>query len=266
MQALARETNLSETTFVLPRESAIEREQGVRVRIFGAEMEVPFAGHPTLGTAMILRNRLLSSKAAATVPRIVLDLKIGKIPVTFTEDASGTIFGEMHQVNPVFSKVHSRETVASLIGVSPADIGEEGPIQTVSTGLPFAIVPLKKLETLQSLNPDMKKIAAYFAQPAGLTDFYYITRDTRDPAIDICARGLFVEGEDPATGSAAGCAISWLVRNGVVKSGQRIHIEQGVEIKRPSQIFARAEKQDDKVVNVRVGGNAVEVMEGVYSL
>ena len=150
--------------------------------------------------------------------------------------------------------------------VSPAEVSDAGPIQTVSTGLPFAIVPLKSLRTLQSLNPDPRKVRAYFAHAADMTDFYYITRDTQDPAVQVRARGLFSTGEDPATGSAAGCAISWLVRNGAVKSGQRIHIEQGVEMKRPSQIFARAEKQRDTILNVRVGGHAVEVMEGEYSL
>jgi trans-2,3-dihydro-3-hydroxyanthranilate isomerase len=265
MQALARETNLSETTFIIPREPAIEREQGVKVRIFVPEMEIPFAGHPTLGTAMVLRNRLLSSKKDADASTIVLDLQVGKIPVTFTDD-SGAVFGEMKQIDPAFSQTHSRETVASLIGVSPDEISDEWPIQTVSTGLHFGIVPLKRLQTLQSLNPDPRKVKAYFKDESGVNDFYYITRDTQDPSVDIRARGLYVSGEDPATGSAAGCAISWLVRNEVAKSGQKVHIEQGVEMKRPSQIFARADKQGDKVVNVRVGGNAVEVMEGEYSL
>jgi trans-2,3-dihydro-3-hydroxyanthranilate isomerase len=266
MQALARETNLSETTFILPQDAAVERDRGFKVRIFVPEMEIPFAGHPTLGTAMVLRNRLMRSNAAAAVSEIDLDLKIGKIPVTFTDDGSGAVFGEMRQIDPVFEKVHSRETVASLIGVSPEEISDEWPIQTVSTGLHFAIVPLKKLETLQSLNPDPRKVRAYFADAAGVNDFFYITRDTQDPKVDIRARGLYVSGEDPATGSASGCAISWLVRNGVAKPGQKIHIEQGVEMKRPSQIYARADKQGDKVVNVRVGGHAVEVMEGEYSL
>ena len=184
-------------------------------------------------------------------------------------EASEVVFTSLpgpQQVEPAFGQVHARETVASLIGISPAEISDEAPIQSVSTGLNFAIVPLKSLHTLESLNPDPRKVRAYFGKAPGVNDFYYITRDTQDPVIDIRARGLFVSGEDPATGSASGCAISWLVRSGVVKSGQRIHIEQGVEMKRPSQIFARAEKQGDKVVNVRVGGHAIEVMEGEYSL
>jgi len=266
MQDLAREINLQETTFILPREPAVEREHGVKVRIFTPEEEIPFGGHPTLGTAMVLRNRLLSGKAAASVPQIVLELKVGRIPVAFTDEESETVFGEMRQIEPVFGQVHQRETVAALIGISPAEISDEGPIQTVSTGLPYAIVPLRNLRTLQSLNPDSRKVRAYFKHAADMTDFYYITRDTQDPAVGVRARGLYSTGEDPATGSAAGCAISWMVRNGAAKSGQRLHIEQGVEMKRPSQIFARAEKQGDKILNVRVGGHAVEIMEGEYSL
>jgi trans-2,3-dihydro-3-hydroxyanthranilate isomerase len=266
MQDLAREINLQETTFVLPREPAVERERGVKVRIFTPEEEIPFGGHPTLGTAMLLRNRRLSGRTTASVLQIVLDLKVGRIPVTFTDEGSGAVFGEMQQVEPVFGQFHQRETVAALIGISPGEISDEGPIQIVSTGLPYAIVPLRNLRTLQSLNPDSRKVRAYFEHAADMTDFYYITRDTQNPAVDIRARGLFSTGEDPATGSAAGCAISWLVRNGVVKSGQRIHMEQGVEMKRPSQIFASAEKQGDNILNVRVGGHAVEVMEGEYSL
>jgi trans-2,3-dihydro-3-hydroxyanthranilate isomerase len=266
MQALARETNLQETTFVIPRETAVERERGIRVRIFTPEEEIPFGGHPSLGTAMVLRNRLLRDNTVAPVPQIVLDLKVGRIPVTFTDDASGAVFGEMQQVEPVFGQVHQRETVAALVGIAPEDISDEGPIQTISTGLPFAIVPLKSLRTLQFLDPDPRKVRTYFERGPHMSDFYYVTRDTQDPAVGIRARGLFSTGEDPATGSAAGCAISWMVRYGAAKSSQTVHIEQGVEMKRPSQIFARADKQDDKILNVRVGGHAVEVMEGEYSL
>ncbi len=266
MQDLARETNLQETTFVFPRDPAVEREHGVRVRIFTPEEEIPFGGHPTLGTAMLLRNRLMSGKAAASVSQIVLDLKVGRIPVAFTDDGvRSRVWRDAAGRAGLRSAPPTRNRRCTHRCQSRGD-QRRGPIQTVSTGLPYAIVLLRNLRTLQSLNPDPRKVRAYFEHAADLTDFYYITRDTQDPAVNVRARGLFSTGEDPATGSAAGCAISWMVRNGVAKSGQRIHIEQGVEMKRPSQIFARAEKQGDKVLNVRVGGHAVEVMQGEYSL
>ncbi len=267
MQAIARETNLQETTFVIPRDPAIDREDGTRVHIYTPQEEIPFGGHPTLGTAMVLRNRRLAAAGAgATISEIALDLKVGRIPVAFTTDASGHVFGEMHQIDPVFGKIHNRETVAAMIGVKPSDISEEWPIQAVSTGIQFAIVPLKSLPALQSLRPDQSRIRGYFDSEPIPSDFYYITRDTGDSRIGLRARSINPDGEDPATGSAAGCTASWMVRYEVARSGQTVHIQQGVEIKRPSQIYVRAERVGDKVTNVRVGGNAVEVMEGTYYL
>lgn len=272
MQDIARETNLQETTFVFPRDPAVEKEHGVKVRIFIVEQEIPFGGHPTLGTAMVLRNRRLvqSKKSDAgngAIQDISLDLQVGRIPVTFRDDVSGNVFGEMHQIDPVFGPTHDLATVAALVGVKPTDISEEGPIQTISTGLPFAIVPLKRLSTLQSLRPDLQKIRAYFDREPVLTNFFYVTRETQDSEVGLRSRGLFTTGgEDPATGSASGCTAAWMVRYGIAQPGQTVHIQQGVEMKRPSHIFVHANKQGERITDVRVGGHAVEVMEGEFSL
>ena len=267
MQDIAREVNFQETTFVIPRPAAIEREQGVKVRIFTPNEEIPFGGHPTLGTAMVLRKRLASDALGATaVSKIVLDLKVGKIPVTFSRDAEGQLFGEMQQIDPVFGKIHDRITVADLLGVNPTDISDAAPIQTVSTGLPFVIVLLSSLNVLKTLRPRQEKIQAYFGAESMSTDLFYVTRDTRDAMVDLRARGIDSLGEDPATGSASGCTVSWLVRYGLQKSAVTLHIEQGVEMQRPSHIYAHAEKQGDKITNVRVGGHAVEVSQGEYTL
>ncbi|MGB6486483.1 MAG: PhzF family phenazine biosynthesis protein [Steroidobacteraceae bacterium] len=267
MQAIARETNLQETTFILPRDPAVERTQGVKVRIFQSDRELPFAGHPTLGTATVIRKDAMARDSrSATARQVVLDLEVGRIPVAFSNDAAGHVFGEMRQNDPVFGRIHDRETVARLVGIRANDISDEAPIQTVSTGLPFAIVPLKDLRTLRNLHPHQEKIAAYFAHEPGLPWFYYVTRDTQDLAVGLRARGIYPDGEDPATGSAAGCTAAWMVRYGVAFSGKLVHIEQGVEIKRPSHIFVTAERDGEKVYNVRVGGNAIEIAEGEYSL
>jgi trans-2,3-dihydro-3-hydroxyanthranilate isomerase len=266
MQNIAREVNFQETTFVLPRSAVVEREQGVKVRIFTPNEEMPFAGHPTLGTAMVLRNRLASASGAAAPSTIVLDLKAGKIPVTFTGDADGQLFGEMQQIDPVFGKVHDRATVANLLGVKLTDISDAAPIQTVSTGLPFVIVLLTSLDVLKTLQPRHAEIQAYFAAESTPTDFFYVTRDTRDEKVGLRARGLDSLGEDPATGSASGCTASWLVRHGLQKSDETLHIEQGVEMQRPSHLYARAEKHGDKITRVRVGGHAVEVAQGEYAI
>jgi trans-2,3-dihydro-3-hydroxyanthranilate isomerase len=261
MQGIARETRMNETTFVFPRDAATERDHGIKVRIFTEDQELPFAGHPTLGTAIALRNRMKSGD----VDQIFLDLKVGKVPVHFS-NRDGGVFGEMTQVDPQFGATHDRATVAGLIGVQPSEINEQWPIQTVSTGIPFAIVPLRHLSTLQSLHPSAEKVHAYFANEKNLIDFYYITRDTGDSAVSIRSRGLFSNGEDAATGSASGCTISWMVRHGVVPPDQIVHNLQGVEMKRPSHIFMRVSQQGDKITNVRVGGHAVEITEGEPSL
>ena len=172
----------------------------------------------------------------------------------------------MHQKDPTFGRIHDREAVAGLMGIKPTDISDEAPIQTISTGLPFAIVPIKERTTLQSLRPDQEKIRTYVEQEPDLAWLYYVTRDTQDPTIGLRARGIYPVGEDPATGSASGCTAAWMVRYGLANTDQTVHIEQGVEINRPSQIFVRAGREGDKVLNVHVGGNAVEIAEGEYSL
>jgi trans-2,3-dihydro-3-hydroxyanthranilate isomerase len=257
MQALAREMNLSETTFILPREASIERERGVRVRIFTVQEELPFAGHPTLGTGFQLRG---SSGAR----EIVMDLNVGKVPVRFEERAGQPAFGEMTQVDPEFGERHDREAVVRASGLRDGDIDPSLPIQTISTGLPFTVVPIRGLDTMRALHVDLKSCAEYLERSGGKF-FYFVSRETVDPAARLHARMMFYNGEDPATGSAAGCAAAWMVAHGVAQPEERVLIEQGVEMKRPSRIFVRASRRDDRVVNVRVGGNVIEVLRGEVS-
>jgi trans-2,3-dihydro-3-hydroxyanthranilate isomerase len=254
MQALAKEMNLSETTFIFPRDAATERERGVRVRIFTVQEELPFAGHPTLGTAFALR-------AGTTNKTIVLDLNVGKVPVAF-EDAPGKpTFGEMTQVDPVFGIQHEREALAKAIGLNLDDFDSSLPIETISTGMPFTITPLKSLAVIQRLRVDLQRTGECLEKTGGKF-LYFVTRETVDPAARLHARMLFYNGEDPATGSAAGCAAAWMVAHGVAEPDHRVRIEQGIEMQRPSRIFVRASKRDNRVVNVRVGGHAIEVVRG----
>jgi trans-2,3-dihydro-3-hydroxyanthranilate isomerase len=254
MQALAREMNLSETCFIFPREPSVERDRGVRVRIFTVQEELPFAGHPTLGTAFVLRG---SSKA----PDIALDLNVGKIPVRFEEQAGQPVFGEMSQQEPKFGSRHDREAVERAVGLQYGDIDPSLPIETVSTGVPFTIVPLRGLAIMRRLQVDGASSARYLEQ-SGSKFFYFVTRETMDPAARLHARMIFYNGEDPATGSAAGCAAAWMVAHDVAHPDEQVLIEQGIEMRRPSRIFVRAARRDDRVVNVRVGGNVVEVARG----
>jgi trans-2,3-dihydro-3-hydroxyanthranilate isomerase len=255
MQALAREMNLSETTFILPRDKTIEGERGIRVRIFTVQEELPFAGHPTLGTAFFLRGSTGAGEVA-------LELKVGKVPVRFQETPGEPPFGEMTQVEPKFGPAHDRETVVRATSLRDGDIDPSLPIQTVSTGLPFTVVPLRGLEAMRRLQVDLKGAGEYLERSGGGNFFYFVTRETVDPTARLHARMLFYNGEYPATGSAAGCAAAWMVANRVAQPDERVLIEQGVEMLRPSRIFVRAARMDDRVVNVRVGGNAVEVLRG----
>jgi trans-2,3-dihydro-3-hydroxyanthranilate isomerase len=254
MQSIAKEMNLSETTFILPRDAAAERERGIRVRIFTVQEEMPFAGHPTLGTAFAVRGQ-------SSAPQVVLELNVGKVPVHFEDRAGESAFGEMTQIDPTFGMQHDREAVARATGLRLQDFDHSLPIETVSTGLPFIVTPLKSLAIMQNLQINVDRAAEYLAKTEGKF-FYFVSRETVDREARLHARMIFYGGEDPATGSAAGCTSAWMVAHGVAKSDERVLIEQGVEMKRPSRIFVRAARNDNRVVNVRVGGNSVEIMRG----
>jgi trans-2,3-dihydro-3-hydroxyanthranilate isomerase len=254
MQAIAREMNLSETTFIFRRDEAIEKERGVRVRIYTVQEELPFAGHPTLGSAFALRE---SSGAA----EIRLELTVGTIPVRFEDPSDQPAFGEMTQIDPVFGIVHDRTKIAEVTGIPVDDIATDLPVQTVSTGVPFTVLPLRSLAAARRLAINQARASEYLTASGGKF-FFCVARETVDPKARLHARMLFYNGEDPATGSASGCAAAWMVEHGVAKPDERVMIEQGIEMKRPSRIFVRASRSNDRVVNVRVGGNVVEVLCG----
>jgi trans-2,3-dihydro-3-hydroxyanthranilate isomerase len=255
MQSLARETNLSETTFIFPRDAATERERGVRVRIFTPREELPFAGHPTIGTTMVLHKA-----GAGNAGEIALDLNIGRIPVRFSE-RNGLPFATMTQRDPEFGEKHDRETIARAAGLALNEIADDVPIQTVSTGNAFAMVPVKSLGVLQALAPSWSVMSEYLSKTD--TKFlYFVSRQTLNPDAALQARMIFYNGEDPATGSAAGPCAAWAVKYGVIPAETEVLLEQGVEMKRRSRIFVSAAKAGDKIVNVGVGGHAVEVLRG----
>ena len=268
MQALAREMNLSETTFIFPRDAATEAREGTKLRIFTVETELPFAGHPTLGTALYLYASE-STKPA----EISLDLKAGKIPVRFTANSENAgrdrldaqVFGEMRQRDPEFGTPLSRDDVARIIGIAVDEIPSEWPIQPVSTGLTFTIVPFRNRQTLSDLKFSYIQ-AADFLKETGANFFYFLYPERREGELEARARMFFYGGEDPATGSAAGCAASWMVQHGVAKNDERAVIRQGLECRRPSEIHVRASRESERVTNVRVGGYAVEILRGTVVL
>ena len=270
MQALAREMNLSETTFILPRDAAIEAREGKKVRIFTVEQELPFAGHPTLGTSLYLYALESNQKKPA---EITLDLKAGRIPIRFTANSDsaeadrvdGQVFGEMRQRDPEFGTPLSREDVARVIGITVDEISSEWPIQPVSTGLTFTIVPFRNRQTLSNLKFSCIQ-AGEFPKKTGANFFYFLHPERSEGRLEARARMFFYGGEDPATGSAAGCAASWMVQHGVAKSDEQLVIRQGVECRRPSEMHVRATREGGRVTDVRVGGYAVEILRGTVVL
>ena len=253
MQQIAREINFSETTFILSEEP---NNGGYDVRIFTPKEEVPFAGHPTLGTAHLIRSEILQGK----VDKVVLNLKVGQIPVTFDCDNRG----EMQQIQPVFGKVHDSQALAEVLGLDISNIDARFPIQEVSTGLPFFIVPLKNIAALKKAKTNTEK---YFGliehtEAKGILIF---CPETHEVGNDISVR-VFVDyygvPEDPATGSANGCLAGYLAQHRYFGQDDiNIRAEQGYEIGRPSLILLRAKKRGDGI-DVFVGGSAVIVARG----
>jgi trans-2,3-dihydro-3-hydroxyanthranilate isomerase len=255
MQALAREMAQSETTFILPQDPAVEAKSGVRVRIFTVTEELPFAGHPTLGTAAVIA-------AERKVDDVLLDLDVGPVPVRFQPAVPGApLTGEMTQRDPVFGDIHERTAVLRALGIPERELSSDAPIQTVSTGLPYVIVPIGTLATLRDMRPDWLRLSDYLERTDGKF-FYLVSRQTVDPHNRLHARMVFYGGEDPATGSAAGPCAAWMVRYGLASSNQSFGIEQGLEINRPSRLVVSAGLQGDHVGNIRVGGQVVMVGGG----
>jgi trans-2,3-dihydro-3-hydroxyanthranilate isomerase len=265
MQALARETNLSETTFILPSE---KDNKGVRVRIFTTQEEVPFAGHPTLGTASWLYWNHATLRGASA---ITLSLNRGPITVRFTPPAPGEpgVRGTMQQADPMFGATHDRNAVAAAIGLSADDLDPDHAPQTVSTGMSFCIVPLRSLQVCSRLLITQRNAQRYLDR----TDakfFYCIapaeTHDNPQGPHWHARMQFYGTAEDPATGSASGCCISWLVRHGLAESETPTVIEQGIEIHRPSRITTQARLMDESISEVRVGGRTIPVATGSFFL
>jgi len=254
MQAIAREFNLSETTFVQRRAASVEQAEGVRVRIFTTQEELPFAGHPTLGTATVLK---LTAPETMRTETVTLALNVGPVPVRFQKEG---VFGEMTQRDPEFGAELDRAEVARLCGLKVEDLQAMAPPQVVSTGTAFAIVALSSSESLARLRVNQEATTTWLRERGAR--WFYVLGPTAGGEPAWRARMQFYGGEDPATGSAAGCAISYLVQHRLVAPDERIHVQQGFEIGRTSDLFLTAGLKNASVTNVRVGGSTVLVAKG----
>jgi trans-2,3-dihydro-3-hydroxyanthranilate isomerase len=245
MQALALEIGFSETTFVLPA----ERGGTVRVRIFTPTTELPFAGHPVLGTAWVL---------AAPLQRGVVELETGSgiVPVELERDESGSVaFGRMVQPVPRVERYPDRDALVRALGID----GSQLPIETYDNGMPHTYVVLASPTEVAALRPDVPSLAALgvYANCLAGAGTSWKTRMFA-PSSGVT--------EDPATGSAAGPLACHLCRHGLVEWGTEIEISQGVEIGRPSTLYARASGRDGSIERVEVGGRAVVVARGEFRL
>jgi trans-2,3-dihydro-3-hydroxyanthranilate isomerase len=256
MQRIAKEMNYSETTFIL---SDAPRDGGYDVRIFTPHEEVPFAGHPTLGTAFVIRNVIMSEP----VEKVILNLRVGQIPVTFSQgDDEGMLC--MRQNEPTFGQVVEPAWVASVLNLDESEIDDRFPIQEVSTGLPVIIVPLKSLDAAKRATIKQGEYFELLEETQAKVVLVYCP-ETYDPQNDLNVR-VFCDyygiPEDPATGSANGCLAGYLVKHRYFGSDRiDIRVEQGYEIARPSLLYLKAGRNGGRI-DVSVGGKVVMVAEG----
>jgi trans-2,3-dihydro-3-hydroxyanthranilate isomerase len=256
MQRIANEMHFSETTFIL---SDKEQNGGYDVRIFTPAREMPFAGHPTLGTAYVIRQNIVER----TINKVVLNLKVGQIPVTFEKDKEGQEIVWMKQIPPIFGKIFDAEQVSEVLGLDVNEIDGKFPIQEVSTGVPFVIVPLKTLDAVKRVRIDKNKHSQLMKETQA--EILVFCPETYNKENNLNVRvfvDLFGIPEDPATGSANGCLAGYLSRyhyfgDYVVNA----RVEQGYEIGRPSLLHLKAENREG-VIHVFVGGKVIMVARG----
>jgi trans-2,3-dihydro-3-hydroxyanthranilate isomerase len=257
MQLIAKEMNYSETTFIIGDEP---RHGGFDVRIFTPAEEVPFAGHPTLGTAYIIQQEILRSE----VPAVQLNLAVGPITVTFTYHDGKPDVLWMRQIEPTFGETVTHTAMAELLGLLPEDLDTHFVPQKVSTGLPFFIVPLCTLDAVRRARPHAADLLRFVA-PYTAKNILVFAPETYEPGHDFNAR-VFTDylgiPEDPATGSANGCLAGYLVKHRYRGASKlRANVEQGYEIGRPSLLRLDAEAQGETIA-IHVGGRVIPIARG----
>ncbi len=261
MQQISREINFSETTFVT---SSAPVNGGYNTRIFTPTTELPFAGHPTLGTAFAIQQEIIKD----AVERVNLNYQVGQIPVDLNYLNGEPDILWMHQQQPKFYDAVDVEMLAAVIGVSPTDIDVRYPIEPVTTGLPFIIIPLKTLAAVSQakLNLDLydESVANLPAQA-----ILVFCSETIDPNRQLHVR-VFTEcfgiPEDPATGSANGCLAAYLAKHQYLGSSNLdITVEQGIEMGRSSLLYLRADYTPTHCP-VSIGGRVIKIAQGEFIL
>ena len=257
MQKIAKEMNYSETTFVLSDET---RNGGYDVRIFTPQTELPFAGHPTLGTAYVIQKEIIKDN----VREIRLNLEVGQIPVTldFEDEQIGTL--QMKQNPPIFGNSYEVDTMAEILGLRVDDMEESYPICEVSTGSFCFVVPVKTIAAVEKASVDLKKFYDFIETTDAKTILVF-TKETVQKNNDLHVR-FFAHylgiPEDPATGSANGCLAAYLVKYRYFGTEKiDVRVEQGYQLGRPSLLLLESEEKAG-VIDVRVGGKVFTVASG----
>lgn len=256
MQKIANEMHFSETTFIL---SDRKRNDGYDVRIFTPSVELPFAGHPTLGTAYVIKRFI----AEEDVRNVVLNLKVGQIIVNFEQKQSNQEIVWMKQLPPTFGKTFEVSQFARLLQLNETDFDIRYPVQEISTGLPFIIVPLKTLNAVKRAKVDRNRL---FRMAAELQDSILVFCPQtyhKDNHLNVRVfADLFGIAEDPATGSGNGCLagyLSYYSYFGTTKVNARV--EQGYEVRRFSLLLIKADSMEGEI-QVQVGGKVILVAKG----
>jgi len=264
MQTIAREMNLSETTFVLP---PTRKEANYKVRIFTPRKEIPFAGHPSIGTAYaLIEEGTIAVKEGTTTIR--QELGIGVLPIEIEQDKDGRHLITMTQGQPKLGQIlEDTQKVADALRVTAAQVGFENlPVQVSSTGLNQLMIPVRSSEQVRNLSPNFELLKE-FERKLNATGCCVFTLRKPDPNVLVHMRFFAPEAgvqEDPATGSAAGALGAYLVAHGTFgpKSPVSFAIEQGIEIQRPSKIAVTVQQAKGTPTVVKVGGSAVTVLNG----
>jgi trans-2,3-dihydro-3-hydroxyanthranilate isomerase len=254
MQRIAREMNFSETTFVTSIENAT-------VRIFTPEVELPFAGHPTIGTAFVLQQEFMKGKAKT----MTLNLKIGEIPILFKFKGDYLTETWMEHKEPTFNGYFAPDLIAEVLNINESDIDGRFKIQEVSTGIPTIIVPLKSLDAVKRAKINKEEYISLIQKTQAKTILVFCP-EPYDKTNDLNVRffaDFYGVPEDPATGSANGCLAAYLVKHEYFgKSRIEIRVEQGYEIGRESLLLLKAEEKGGKYF-ITVGGKVILVAKGV---
>ena len=259
MQRIAQEMHYSETTFITSEEP---HNGGYDVRVFTPGYELPFAGHPTLGTAYVIQTQIIGKP----VQKVALNMKVGQIPVTFSYRDGAPDVLWMRQKNPTFGRTFNRERIAKVLGLKASDIDPKFPVRLVSTGLPFVIVPLIGLKTIKGIKLDQTGLARLFKE-ADTTVILLFSPETYSRENDLNVRVLGLPDiipEDPATGSGNGCLAAYLIKERYLRRDSiDIRVEQGYEINRRSLLLLRAH-ENSKGIEVDVGGRVQFVASGEF--